>query len=58
MTLRYILDDLLPLALVALAAFFLYVFGQLILTDMEKSQARYELCLASGGQWISGSCVK
>lgn len=58
MKLRYLLDDLLPLSLVALTAFFLYGVGQIIFTDMEKSQARYELCIASGGQWISGSCVK
>lgn len=58
MKLRYLLDTLLPMARVALTAFFLYGLGQIIFTDMEKSQARYELCIASGGQWIKGNCVK
>lgn len=58
MKLKYILDDLLPMALVALAAFFLYGLGELLFVNMEKSQVRYELCISSGGQWISENCVK
>ena len=59
MRLGYILDDLLPLAGIAIGGWLLiYGLGQLIFTDMEKSHDRYDLCIASGNQWISGNCVK
>lgn len=51
-------DNLLPLALAWLAAFFMYGMGKLILSDMEKTQVRYEQCIAADKQWIEGHCVK
>jgi hypothetical protein len=29
-----------------------------IFSDMEKSQLRYEQCIAADKQWVQGSCVK
>ena len=54
----YFWDNLLPLALMFLAAFFMLGIGKLVLVDMEKSQLRYEQCVAADKQWIQGSCVK
>ena len=50
--------DITPLA--GIAAFILLMFwiGQLMMNDMEKGHARYELCIAADKQWIEGSCVK
>ncbi len=55
---RYFWDNIVPLAGIALAAFFLYGLGQLIFDDMEQRQVRYEQCIAAGKQWVEGSCVK
>lgn len=55
---RYLFDNIVPLALVALAAFFFYGLGLIILHDMETHRARYEQCLAADKQWVEGSCVK
>lgn len=46
------------LALLALAGFFLWGLGNLILNDMETGQVRYEQCIAADKQWIKWSCVK
>ena len=51
-------DNIPLLAAIACLAFFIYGLGQVIFADMEKSQARYEQCLAADKQWVSGSCVK
>ena len=47
-----------PLAAIALAGFFIYGIGQVIFADMEKSQLRYEQCIAADRQWVKGICVK
>jgi hypothetical protein len=47
-----------PLAGIALAAFFLYGIGQIIFADMEDYRLRYEHCIAADKQWVKGSCVK
>lgn len=51
-------DNIIPLACVACLAFLLYGLGQVIFDDMEKSQLRYEQCIAADKQWVRGSCVK
>lgn len=55
---RDILEDSIPLALILLIAFLIYGLGQIIFTDMERRDARYERCLAADKQWVEGSCVK
>lgn len=50
-------DNLVPLAIVALTAFIFYGVGQMIFSDMEKTQARFEQCIAADKQWVSGACV-
>lgn len=51
-------DNIVPLALILLIAFLIYSLGQIIFTDMERRDARYEQCLADDKQWVEGSCVK
>lgn len=51
-------DNLVPLAGIACFAFFIYGLGQVIFSDMEKSQLRYEQCIAADKQWVEGSCVR
>jgi hypothetical protein len=51
-------DNIVPLAGIALAAFFLYGIGQIIFADMEDYRLRYEHCIAADKQWVKGSCVK
>ena len=51
-------DNAVPLAITAVAGLFFYGMGQIIFADMEKSQARYEQCLAADMQWVDGNCVK
>lgn len=55
---RDFMDNLVPLSLIALCAFFLYGAGHLVLEDMAQGQLRYEQCLAADKQWIKGSCVE
>lgn len=51
-------DNVVPLAGIAFCAFLFYGLGQLIFDDMDKSQTRYEQCIAADKQWVKGSCVK
>ena len=51
-------DNIVPLAGIACLAFFIYGLGQLIFAENEKSQSRYEQCIAADKQWVQGSCVK
>jgi hypothetical protein len=51
-------DNIVPLALITCAAFFIYGLGQVIFSDMEKSQLRYEQCIAADKQWVEGNCVR
>lgn len=51
-------DNIVPLAAIALVGFFIYGLGQVIFTDMEKSQKRYEQCISADRQWVKGVCVK
>lgn len=46
------------LAIIALGAFLTHGIGQLIFAEMDKSQVRYEQCIAADKQWVQGSCVK
>jgi hypothetical protein len=50
--------NVVPLAVVGCIVFFMFGMGQLMFNDMEKSQARYEQCLAADMQWVEGNCVK
>ena len=43
--------NILPFAGIAAVVF-------LLLYDTDKSQIRYEQCIAADKQWIGGSCVK
>jgi hypothetical protein len=51
-------DNIVPLAGIACLAFFIYGLGQVIFDETEKSQVRYEQCIAADKQWVQGSCVK
>jgi hypothetical protein len=51
-------DDLVPLAMIGLVAFFIGVFGCLIYFDGEATHLRYEQCIAADKQWIGGGCVR
>jgi hypothetical protein len=51
-------DNLVPLAGIALVGFLIFGLGLIIMNDMEKSQLRYEQCIAADKQWVQGSCVK
>lgn len=51
-------DNFVPLLLAICLMFFLYGLGQVIFTDMEKNQARFEQCIAADKQWVNGACVK
>lgn len=55
---RSLLENVVPLALILLVTFFFYGLGQIIFTDMERYDARYEQCIAADKQWVEGSCVK
>lgn len=46
------------LATIALAGFFVWGLGYLMLDASEKEQVRYEQCIATDKQWVKGSCVK
>ena len=46
------------LSVLALAAFFCYISGHILVVDMRQYQARYEHCTAAGMQWVEGNCVK
>lgn len=51
-------DNAISLAAVALAGFFLWGLGYLMLADAEQEQVRFEQCIAADKQWLKGSCVK
>ncbi len=50
--------NVVPLAVVGCIVFFMFGMGQLMFNDMEKSQTRYEQCIAADMQWVEGNCVK
>ncbi len=50
--------DIIPLALIACLAFFIYGLGQVIFDYAEKRHLRFEMCIAADKQWAQGSCVK
>jgi hypothetical protein len=50
--------DIVPLAGIAAFVFLIFGFGQLMMDDMDKSQIRYEQCIAADKQWVEGNCVK
>lgn len=51
-------DNIVPLAVIALAAFLTWGLGHLILVEIKQDQTRYEQCIAADKQWVKGSCVK
>ena len=50
-------DDVVPLALVAVAAFFLWGIGYLLMEAMEYDRFIAEKCIAAGNQVIEGNCI-
>jgi hypothetical protein len=50
--------NVVPLAAITLVGFLIYGLGQVIFDENEKSQIRYEHCIAADKQWIEGNCVK
>jgi hypothetical protein len=50
--------NIVPFAGIAAVVFLLFGLGQLMMYNMDKSQIRYEQCIAADKQWIWGSCVK
>jgi len=55
---RDVWDNIVPLAITAVAGLFFYGMGQIIFADLERGQVRYEQCIAADKQWVQGSCVK
>lgn len=55
---RAIGDNIVELSVVALAAFFIWGAGLLIITSEERSQIKYERCIEAEMQWVSGGCVR
>lgn len=51
-------DNILELSVVALAFFFIWGVGLLILTTEEQTQIKYERCIEAEMQWIGGDCVR
>jgi Tfp pilus assembly protein PilO len=51
-------DNAVRMSVAALAGFFLWGLGYLMLEAGEQEQVRYEQCIAADKQWFKGSCVK
>lgn len=55
---RAISDNIVELSMIALAAFFIWGVGYLIVQGEKQTDMMYETCIAADKQWIKGSCVK
>lgn len=55
--LRQIGDNIVELGVIALCAFFIWGIGYLIKYEINEGKERYEACIATGKQYVSGSCV-
>jgi len=55
---RAIGDNIVELSMIALAAFFIWGVGYLIVQGEKQTDMMYETCIAADKQWIKGSCVK
>ena len=53
-----LIDQLPVILLAAVSVFFLWGLGYLILADMEDNRMFKEQCVATGNQYVKGSCVK
>ena len=53
-----LIDQLPVILLAAVSVFFIWGLGYLILADMEDNRVFKEQCVATGNQYVSGSCVK
>lgn len=51
-------DNIVELSVVALASFFIWGVGLLILVSEERSQVKMQTCIEAEMQWISGDCVR
>lgn len=50
--------NIVELSMIALATFFLWGIGYLIVQEDKRTDMMYETCIAADKQWIKGSCVK
>ena len=55
---RAIGDNIVGLSMIALAAFFMWGAGYLIVQEVKQTDMMYETCIAADKQWIKGNCVK
>ena len=55
---RAIGDNIVELSFLALVAFFVGGVGYIIMQEIEKTDKKYEACIAADKQWIKGNCVK
>lgn len=55
--LERISDNIVELSFIALAAFFIWGIGYLIVFEINDSKERYEACIAADKQYVQGSCV-
>lgn len=53
-----LIDQLPVILLAAVSVFFIWGLGYLILADMEDNRVFKEQCVATGNQYVKGSCVK
>ena len=53
-----LIDQLPVILLAAVSVFFMWGLGYLILADMEDNRVFKEQCVATGNQYVKGSCVK
>lgn len=53
-----IMDEIVPISVVAVVALFWVGVGWLIAEDMNQTQQRFEQCIAADKQWVRETCVK
>ena len=54
-----IAEEIVPILFSIVVIFLMWGIGYIILTDIERTQKDYEICIAAGMEWISGTgCLK
>ena len=59
---RAIGDNIVELSFLALAAFFIWGLGYMIMQESKQTKKQtdmmYEACISADKQWIKGNCVR
>lgn len=53
-----IAEEIVPILFSIVVIFLLWGLGYIILTDIDRTQAAYETCIAAGMQWHNAGCLK